>query len=136
MTGREERLNAVDPAWEPIPWDAPEETVESMYEGYAERSGRAINWRTVPLLDFPEEGLFDQDRQWFIDHEIAFFVSSEGEDLLLIDNIWFGWPDPPRWGLASRPSGRPDLTWRMWGHFPDLPPTWTLPKENAPHAQN
>jgi hypothetical protein len=51
----------------------------------------------------------------------------DGEDLLLIRNIWFGFPDPPEWGLASRPTGMSDADWKHWGHFPDIPEAWVLP---------
>jgi hypothetical protein len=27
-------------------------------------------------------------------------------DIILIQNTWHGFPDPPEWGLASRPAGQ------------------------------
>jgi hypothetical protein len=58
---------------------------------------------------------------------VEFVASHDGEDLLLIRNIWFGFPDPPEWGLASRPNGRNDVKWMQWGYFADLPSRWIVP---------
>lgn len=135
-TTQAEWMNAVLPLWEPVPWDAPDETAGTMYAGYNERVGKTIHWQALPLNDFPKDGLFGHGRRWFVDRDIAFFASNEDEDLLLVDNVWSGWPDPPRWGLASRPRGRSDARWRMWGHFPELPATWTLPESQAADAQD
>lgn len=132
--GRTERMESIDPIWEPIPWDTADETAETMYSGFIERAATPIHWREVPFADFPEEGLLGHGRQWFVDHDVGFFGASEEEDLLLMDKVWFGWPDPPRWGLASRPRGRPDCAWQMWGNFPDPPATWTFPEGRSPNA--
>jgi hypothetical protein len=136
MIPRPQRLESTDAEWEPIPWDAPEHTAEEMYAGYAERAAKPIHWQQVPFLDFPEEGLLGHGREWFARHDIACFSAADGEDLLLIDSIWSGWPDPPRWGLASRPSGSAESRWRMWGYFRDVPPTWTVPEQKKPNAQD
>jgi len=130
---RLERMSSVNPEWEPIPWTANDATAEEMYAGFQQRAAKLISWVPVPTLDFPEVGLLGHDREWFAKNEIAFFADCEGEDLLLIDHAWFGWPDPPRWGLVSRPQGDTDSQWSGWGHFPDLPEQWriTEPGSNA-----
>jgi len=51
----------------------------------------------------------------------------DDEDLILIRNAWFGFPDPPEWGLASRPTVNAEAKWKMWGHFRDLPAAWLIP---------
>jgi hypothetical protein len=117
-----------NPEWEPIPWNASEDVAAEQERGFHQRAKAAIAWKLVPLDDFPIEGIFGRPREWFRSNDIVFFASHAGEDLVLIQNTWSGWPDPPEWGLASRPSGMSDAEWIHWGHFPRLPARWTLPK--------
>jgi hypothetical protein len=79
-----------------------------------------------PFLDFPPTGIFGHDREWFSTYDIAFVSTADGEDLVLVRRASYGFPDPPEWGLASRPSERHDLNWSNWGSFPDLPARWVL----------
>jgi hypothetical protein len=76
---------------------------------------------------FPVEGIFGLSKGSLTKIDAAYFAVLDGEELLLIDNTWFGWPDPPRWGLASLPADRHELEWKHWGHFPDLPAEWKIP---------
>ncbi len=61
--------------------------------------------------------------------DVEFVASHGGEELLLVHNIWFGWPDPPEWGLLSRPSPGTGNPWQHWGHFSALPEDWVIPGE-------
>jgi hypothetical protein len=123
------RRDAVLPNWEPIPWTLSGAKANAQEREFHQRACNIIHWRPVPIHDFPVDGLLGHDRRWFAANDIAFVATADGEDLVLTDNTWFGFPDPPRWGLASRPAGRHDLPWRSWGHFPDLPRAWSLKKE-------
>lgn len=120
--------NQWNPAWEPIPWDAKGPEVDEQETGFRARAVKPLIWWRVDWRDFPKEGVFGHDRDWFVTHNIAYVTTYGGEDLVLIDRDWFGWPDPPRWGLASRPEGRTDVRWQMWGSFPDLPDAWLVPE--------
>lgn len=120
--GRDE----VFPEWEPIPWGLNSDAADEQERGFHRRALQPITWDAVPYKSFPSDGIFGHHRDWFSEHEIDFYASFDGEDLVLIRNPWHGFPDPPEWGLASRPSGRTDLKWAVWGHFPNLPAAWSV----------
>ena len=115
----------VFPEWEPIPWDMGGDAADEQERGFHSRALQIIEWRPVPFDSFPTGGIFGHQRDWFSEHEIDFYASHDGEDLVLIRNGWNGFPDPPEWGLASRPAGRKDMKWEMRGHVPNLPETWS-----------
>jgi hypothetical protein len=121
--------DSLNPEWEPAPWNVPEDTAAEQESGFHERATAAIVWKQVPFNNFPIEGVFGRPREWFMTHGIAYFASDAGEDLVLIQNLWHGWPDPLEWGLASRPSGSADAEWTRWGHFDHLPACWSLPED-------
>ncbi len=121
------RRDVVSPEWEPAPWPMGQKAADEQELGFHERALKSIRWRAIPWDDFPTGGIFDRDKDWFASVDAAFFASIDGEDLILIQNIWFGFPDPPEWGLASRPGGQSAATWARWGHFPYLPEAWALP---------
>lgn len=123
------RRDDVSPEWEPIPYDMRGEAADAQERGFHRWATQAIDWQRVPMLDFPAEGLLGHDRDWFRDREVDFYASHEDEDLILWDNIWNGFPDPPRWGLASRVGA--GARWEVWGHFPDLPIAWNMPEYRA-----
>ena len=122
----EEVEKSVFPEWEPIPWNAAEDVARSQHEGFTQRAAKPLLWIKIDIQNFPTAGVLGHDREWFIKYDIAYFTNNENEDLIIIDNPWHGFPDPPRWGLASRPSGTTGA-WQMWGHFPELPPAWIVP---------
>lgn len=116
--------NAFFPDWEPIPWDAEGPEVAEQERGFRERARRPLAWRKVDWNNFPKAGVFGRNRDWFIDNDINYVTTADGEDLILIRNTWSGFPDPPEWGLASRPAGDEQAKWQPWGPFPDLPAAW------------
>ncbi|HEX2837383.1 MAG TPA: hypothetical protein VHN77_04560 [Phycisphaerales bacterium] len=117
----------VFPEWEPIPWNATGPEAGAQSQGFLVRAGKPLVWMKVDLQQFPADGIFGQGRDWFVRHDIAYVTTFEDEDFVLIQNTWFGFPDPPEWGLASRPTGNSDAKWSMWGHFPHVPKAWSLP---------
>ncbi|MBO9711960.1 hypothetical protein [Sphingomonas sp.] len=117
----------VDPAWEPVPWDCAEAEADRQALGFGRRAGLAIDWRRVPWSDLPPEGVFGLDRERLSRADVQYFASLAGEELLLIENVWSGWPDPPPWGLMSRQMDGAAGAWSHWGHFRDLPAAWRLP---------
>jgi hypothetical protein len=55
-----------------------------------------------------------------------------GKKWFLFDRDWFGWPDPPEWGLASYEAAGEG--WRFFNDFEVLPDNWTVLKaDNAPN---
>lgn len=117
----------VNPEWEPIPWDAKGPEVDEQEHGFHQRALKPLVWTKVDWKAFPPQGIFGCDRDWFVKHDIEYFTTFDGEELLLADNVWFGWPDPPRWSLASRPASQPNVPWKMWGSFSDIPKAWNVP---------
>ncbi|MBN3726007.1 hypothetical protein [Burkholderia sp. Ac-20379] len=122
------RRDDVFPAWEPIPWNMTGAAVDAQELGFHVRARKPIHWTCTPWHDFPQSGIFGRDREWFSSNDIAFYATFEGEELILIQNTWHGFPDPPEWGLASRPAGQAEASWSQWGHFPDLPTAWVMPE--------
>lgn len=121
------RRDEVDGEWEPVFWGTSGNAADELEQGFHERAMKPIAWTAIPFKNFPIEGIFGLSKDPLTEIDAAYFAVLDGEELLLIDNTWFGWPDPPRWGLASRPSDRHDLLWKHWGHFPDLPAEWNVP---------
>lgn len=117
----------VFPEWEPTPWDLKGVQADLQEAGFHRRAQNPLAWVKIAWGSFPVEGIFGRDRAWFANNEIEYCTTFEGEDYLLIRNTWHGFPDPPEWGLASRPSGQTNDEWQKWGHFPTLPPAWSVP---------
>lgn len=117
----------VNPEWEPDPWDLSGEQVDLQEQGFHERAQKPLVWTRIDFSNFPKTGIFGRDRDWFVAADVNYFTVFDGEDLILIRKVWFGFPDPPEWGLASRSSGHTALDWKMWGYFPKLPVAWVVP---------
>jgi hypothetical protein len=92
---------------------------------------KPVAWRKICWDAFPPEGLFGEPPDWFRSNEAAFVATWDREDLILIQHIWCGFPDPPEWGLWSRAQDRHDLPWLAWGHVPELPPAWIVPRDDG-----
>lgn len=116
------------PGWEPIPWDSERLRADEQKRGFLQRACKPLVWTKVDWNHFPDSGIFGRDRDWFVKHNIAYVTTNDGEDLVLIQNSWHGFPDPPEWGLASRPAEKTEARWEMWGHFPKLPTQWLIPE--------
>lgn len=121
------RRDDVFPEWEPVPWDMTGAAADAQELGFHERAMKPVRWTRASWENVPESGLFGRDRAWFSSNDIACYATFDGEDLILIQNTWHGFPDPPEWGLASRPEGQAATPWSHWGHFPNLPVTWVMP---------
>lgn len=119
----------VFPEWEPVPWTLRGSEADEQERGFHQRATKTIIWRGVSLHEFPAAGIFGESRDWFSRNEINFIATLDGEDLVLIQEAWFGFPDPPEWGLATRPTGQHDKSWQAWGHFSRLPARWIVPGE-------
>jgi hypothetical protein len=125
------RRDDILPEWEPAPWPMRASKANEQERGFHALAQLPIQWIPIPWKTFPDDGIFGHGKDWLSSVDAAFYATFDDEDLLLIDNTWSGWPDPPRWGLASRPHGQNDLEWNRWGHFPDLPVAWSVPAEGS-----
>ena len=122
----------INPQWEPSPWPMNAKACDMQELGFQERATKPIKWDRIAWNAFPEKGIFGQSREWLASAEAECFATFDSEDLLLIENTWSGWPDPPRYGLASRPTDQPDAQWTKWGNFREIPAKWTVPELRSP----
>lgn len=112
--------------WEPIPWTLGFFRSRSIRSGFSERASWSLDWRRAGADDWPPSHALGQDYDWARKTGTGFIANFDDETLYLIDRDWFGWPDPPQWGLAS--YDRVPHKWRLWGNFDDAPPAWKLPE--------
>ncbi|WP_434405745.1 hypothetical protein [Sphingobium sp. DN12] len=118
--------------WEANPWKLGFFKARSMKSGYRERIAWPLEWRPAAENDWPPMSELGDDHDWARKMGTGFVAEFGNEILYLIDRDWFGWPDPPQWGLAS--FDRTSETWRLWGNFSDLPINWTVPVQ--PYCAN
>jgi hypothetical protein len=128
---RAEGDNRLLPDWEPFPWKLTGEEADIQEAGFQKRALKAISWTAAPWQDFPPEGIFGQPRDWFVSNDIRFYATADEEDLVLVQLAYHGFPDPPEWGLWSRPKGKVTDAWTPWGHVPILPTAWVVPGESS-----
>jgi hypothetical protein len=96
-----------------------------MKRGYRERASWPLNWWRASLDDWPPISALGDDYDWARKMGTGFVTEFGDEVLFLIDRDWFGWPDPPQWGLASFHKGQGK--WALWGNFAVLPNAWKIP---------
>ena len=122
-----ERMNSASNAWEADPWDASDAIAEVQLTGFRERAAKAIEWTSMRNAG---ASVFSIEIEKLIGADVAFFATHDGEELLLMQSVWHGFPDPPEWRLAARANGSDDQ-WSSWGHFADLPDNWQLPPSDS-----
>ena len=119
-----DRMNSTSNDWEADPWDAPDEVADLQFAGFQDRAVKIIIWTSIPDTG---QSLFGIEVGKLRSSDVEFYATYDGEDMLLMRLIWHGFPDPPEWRLATRPSNRRDLPWASWGYFADLPERWRIP---------
>lgn len=120
-----DRMNSASNSWEADPWDASDDVANSQLAGFRSRAGKHIGWNSIRNSDSPVFGI---ERDKLIGADVEYYATDGDEELLLMQLVWHGFPDPPEWRLATRPHGQTDQPWVSWGYFADLPTTWTLPE--------
>ena len=126
-----QRKNSASDAWEADPWDATDEVANAQLSGFQNRAVKPIVWSAVRDA---ASSVFGVGIQKLIGSDVEFYASHDGEDMLLMALAWHGFPDPPEWRLATRPSEQPNNEWESWGYFPELPQVWEIPeRNNAPN---
>jgi len=118
--------------WEPIPWKLGFLGSRRLKQGFLERSTLPLDWRAATESDWPPVEALGDDFDWARRTGTGFVAERDEENLFLIHRDWFGWPDPPEWGLASR--SKADGSWYLWGSFDAVPENWKVPE--VAHAQN
>lgn len=116
------RMSSASNDWEADPWDAPDEIADVQHAGFQQRALKPLTWEPI---DRAGPKLFGIDIKVLRSAEVAFFATYDGEEMLLMRYCWHGFPDPPEWGLATRPSGKSG-TWNSWGFFAVLPARWEV----------
>lgn len=119
-----DRLNSASNIWEADPWDASDEVAELQLAGFKDRAAKTIAWTSMVGA---RQSVFGTDVRELGGFDVEFYATYDGEDMLLMRLTWHGFPDPPEWRLATRPSNRNDLSWATWGYFADLPERWQIP---------
>lgn len=122
-----ERMNSAANDWEAVPWGASDDIADAQLKGYRERCSKPIQWQAVRNIARKAK-LFGLEKQWLTSRDIEYFAEHDGEQLLLIQLAWHGFPDPPEWGLVSRPAGNETAQWSEWGYFAHLPTRWSVPQ--------
>ena len=120
------KRDGVNPEWEPVPWKAVGPQADAQEMGFHQRAMKPLVWTKVDWSNFPDEGIFGKSRDYLLERDVAYVTTFDGEDLVLTQGLWHGFPDPPEWGLLSRVAGEESAKWEHWGHFPVLPVAWRL----------
>ena len=128
-----DRMNSTSNEWEADPWDAPDKVADLQFAGFQDRAAKTITWASI--LD-AGHSLFGSEASDLRSLDVEFYATCDGEDMLLMRLIWHGFPDPPEWRLATRPSNSGDLPWASWGYFADLPESWQIPDGQAAPSDN
>jgi hypothetical protein len=93
--------------------------------GKRPESWPAVSWRPATTEDWPPTKLLQGDLDWMRRTGTGYVSEFDGKRWFLFDRDWFGWPDPPEWGLASY---EPSRGWRFFDDFDVLPENWIVPK--------
>jgi hypothetical protein len=117
-----DRMKSASNAWEADPWDASDEIADAQLAGFLERASKPICWASIRQAG---SSVFGIEREKLTGCDVEYYATDDGEDLLLMQMAWHGFPDPPEWRLSSRPSGS-ENSWQSWGYFADLPKSWRL----------
>ncbi len=113
-------------AWEPIPYTARQSETRKQKEAYDKWRIEPLSWQPVSLNNFPADGIFGRDRDWFAKHDIGYTTCANGFNCILIERIWHGFPDPPEWGFGFQCAQTSQAPWQVAGSFERLPQAWVL----------
>lgn len=122
---QKDRINSASNDWEADPWDASDKLANVQLAGFQLRATKPIAWIPIRISG---PSIFGIDVQKLIGADVEFHATHDGEDMLLMQLIWHGFPDPPEWRFATRPRECADLPWTSWGYFAQLPPAWKMPE--------
>lgn len=118
-----DRMNSASNTWEADPWDASDVVADAQLAGFRERAIKPVAWASIRKAG---PSVFGIESAKLIGGDVVFYATHDGEDMLLMQLAWHGFPDPPEWRLATRPRKSKDA-WGSWGYFENLPESWRLP---------
>lgn len=121
-----ERMNSAMNSWEADPWDASDAVAEAQLAGFRERAVKPVEWHSVRAAG----AVFGVENAKLTSADVEFFATRDGEEMLLMQLAWHGFPDPPEWRLATRRAGS-EGPWETWGYFEDLPECWLVPSSGS-----
>lgn len=116
--------NSASNEWEADPWDASDALADIQLVGFKLRVAKPIAWSEIRTAG---PSVFGVEVQKLIGADAEFYATHDGENMLLMQKAWHGFPDPPEWQLVSRPVDAVDQPWQSWGHFAHLPFSWLMP---------
>jgi hypothetical protein len=119
------RINSAANDWEADPWDTSDKVADAQLAGFQLRATKPLKWLSIRSAG---PSIFGVDVQKLIGTDVEFYTTYDGEDMLLMQLAWHGFPDPPEWRLATRPRESADQNWAPWGYFAQLPVDWTMPE--------
>ncbi|GAB5482370.1 MAG: hypothetical protein Pars92KO_21270 [Parasphingorhabdus sp.] len=111
--------------WEPIPWTFGFFSARRAKKAFLERANLSLNWSKAKD-DWPPAGELFDDADFAVKAGVGYVAETESEKLFLFHRDWFGFPDPPEWGLVSQT--KIDGSWKPLGSFEPLPATWKVPE--------
>jgi hypothetical protein len=117
-------MNSASNKWEADPWNASDAIADAQLAGFETRAVMPIVWTSIRTAG---PFVFGMDVTKLIGADVEFHATHGGEDMILMQLAWHGFPDPPEWRLATRPCDAVDQQWESWGYFEDLPEAWTVP---------
>lgn len=118
MTEAEAQALAAKLGWEPpnhndLPGSIPKGAWDH-WRAFVEIAERAIDWHPVNAAEWRAAHATD----WSPDRQ----ATSNDQNLLLIQHVWHGFPDPPEWALYVMDSAA--RTARCLGCFDIWPSSW------------
>lgn len=84
-----------------------------------------VEWRPACEEDWPPTEKLTGDLDWVRRTGTGWSAEFYEKRWFLFDRDWFGWPDPPEWGLASFNTRE---GWRFYDDFDVFPSSWIVPK--------
>jgi hypothetical protein len=122
---QQDRMNSALNAWEADPWDASDAIADAQLAGFELRAAKPVRWTTIGRGG---DEIFGIAVRKLAGLDVTFLAEHGGEEMLVMQLLWHGFPDPPEYRLATRPAGQTDVSWSSWGYF-DAPPTaWIMPE--------
>ena len=110
---------SADNTWEPHPVGCEKDVWEAQIERFKFIAKIPVEWTAVKGVE-----PFNLPKGAISNLDISHFATHHDKNFILMDNIWFGFPDPPRWRVAQNTPSK-NLRWEECGYFSDIPEAWS-----------
>lgn len=92
---------------------------------------KSLIWQKFSFKKFERTGLWGKEASDFRQFDLEYISEDGNRKFMLMENVWFGFPDPPEWRLAF--SDKSDLSeWQECGYFYNMPESWSFPEGEHP----